>query len=563
MFVLDAYAARSCPVKTHHQFHPGFTEPEPTTERLRFPAAAEFADRVLAAILSAAGDRAFDARGLHEAPSAEQEQACLDAMDAGRDVIVEGLLPRDWAGHRSGRPSLLIRDPESGGYLPAAVKYQRVLDVRRDEAPFDYSTLTDPTRRLQRTGFRFKWQLRVNLALQLAHYWRMLEAIGRAAPGEPRAAAVGTDPIEPEGEVLTWISLVEPLITPGALLGRPAGADGDPVTPASPVSALTRYDAEFGWRVRIAEEAAGRSAGDPPALFPVITRECGWCRWWPVCRDLVDEDDLSLRISKSPLDLHEMTALRTLDLGTVSSLAAADLDAVLPGYLPQVGHRAGAEERLRLAQRRSRLLLEGIELDRVTSGPIELPEAEVEIDLDIETSRGDRVYLWGFLLHDTSTGRRELRQFAAFTDLDDAAELALAREALTWLRDAVAERDSLVFHYSDYEVTKIDKIGRAADPVLAWASAFARERFVDLFTPVRQHFFGANGLGLKAVAGQGPRFTWRDDSPGGLNSMSWFEDAVRAETAVARELARTRVLEYNEDDVRATWHVRRWLRAQG
>ena len=43
--------------------------------------------------------------------------------------------------------------------------------------------------------------------------------------------------------------------------------------------------------------------------------------------------------------------------------------------------------------------------------------------------------------------------------------------------------------------------------------------FVDLFTLVRAHFFGTNGLGLKTVAHAGAGFSWRDDDPGGLNSQ--------------------------------------------
>jgi predicted RecB family nuclease len=62
------------------------------------------------------------------------------------------------------------------------------------------------------------------------------------------------------------------------------------------------------------------------------------------------------------------------------------------------------------------------------------------------------------------------------------------------------------------------------------------------------------------VASAGAGFHWRDDDPGGLNSMRWFEEAVHAPNKDIREQARTRVLEYNEDDVRATWHLRRWLR---
>ena len=65
------------------------------------------------------------------------------------------------------------------------------------------------------------------------------------------------------------------------------------------------------------------------------------------------------------------------------------------------------------------------------------------------------------------------------------------------------------------------------------------------------------------VATRAAGFRWRDESPGGLNSQAWFDEAVSGATADVRAAARQRVLEYNEDDVEATWHVRRWLRTLG
>jgi predicted RecB family nuclease len=77
---------------------------------------------------------------------------------------------------------------------------------------------------------------------------------------------------------------------------------------------------------------------------------------------------------------------------------------------------------------------------------------------------------------------------------------------------------------------------------------------------VQTHFFGAAGLGLKQIAVTAG-FGWRDADPGGLNSQRWFDDAVHATAAETRAAARQRVLAYNEDDVRATAHLRAWLRA--
>ena len=65
MFTLDAYAARSCPLKVHHAFHPGLTRPAPTGTVNRIPGAAEFLSSAYAAILAGAPGT-VDLRGLDE-----------------------------------------------------------------------------------------------------------------------------------------------------------------------------------------------------------------------------------------------------------------------------------------------------------------------------------------------------------------------------------------------------------------------------------------------------------------------------------------------------------------
>jgi len=549
-FTLDAYAARSCPVKTHHHFHPGMVRSSEPITIPRLPGAAEFSAAAIARLIAGAAE-VVDLRGSDASGSEAAEEACLAAMEAGAEVIIGGLLPRDWAGHRQGRPELLVRDP-AGGYVPGTFKFQRIVDSRKDDQPFSYSTLDHITDRRTGTGWRYRWHWRWANAVQLAHLWRLLESAGHAAVSGPTGIVVGNEVTCGDGPLVAWLDLTEACVpAPPALATT---SDG----PRS-VSALERYDVEFAERVRLAETAAAAAPDDPPLLAPVVNHECSYCVWWTTCRPQLDDDDLSLRISKSPLDAHEIGVLRGAGITTVRDLAVADLEALLPDYLPQVQHRFGAEDRIRLAQRRSRLLHHGRQLDRLTSGPIELPRADLEIDVDIETSRDDRVYLWGFWVDD---GAHEpyYRSFAGFEDLDEDQEQELARSAMRWLREIVDGRSSLVFHYSDYELIRLQRLTRPGDEVLEWANAYAREHFIDLFALVRTHFFGANGLGLKVVASAGAGFHWRDDDPGGLNSMIWFDEAVHGEDPEAREQATQRVLDYNEDDVRATWALRRWLR---
>jgi predicted RecB family nuclease len=277
----------------------------------------------------------------------------------------------------------------------------------------------------------------------------------------------------------------------------------------------------------------------------------------------LDPEDVSLRINTAPLDMREIATLRQHGITTITELADAELDQLLEWYLPEVTHRSGAEDRIRVAARRARMLLAGISFDRETTGPIEVPQAEVEIDLDIESSVEGRIYLWGFLVQRAGEDDAVYHEFSRFDDLDDLSEAALAIDAFTWLRSVIESTPStVVYHYSGYEVAKIIELARRErDELLDWAAAYAEQDFVDLLEIVKAHYFGVRGLGLKLMA-RHVGFRWRDDDPGGLNSQLWFADAVHGDSAEVRAGARRRVLEYNEDDVTATSQVRSWLRAQ-
>lgn len=395
---------------------------------------------------------------------------------------------------------------------------------------------------------------RDGVLLQIAHYWRLLEAIGYAADGPPIAGIVGTDEYAAPGEVsITWVPLAEPFV-------RTFSRSSE--TGWRLRTVLERYDHEHDFRVRVAENAL---SGGEPIVAPIRVRECESCLWWEVCRPKLGADDLSVRIDKAPLDVREISALRGLGIRTITDLAGADLESVKPLYLPEVRHKPAAEQRLETAAHRARLMLASVDLERITTGPIELPAAEIEIDLDIETAADERVYLWGFLVDDTRTEDQPVFvEFSAWEDLSAGAETALARRALGWLQEQLTGPASVrVYHYSAYEVVRLQQLVEASgDPLLADALEVARTEWCDLFLIMRDHWFGTQGLGLKIVASLGAGFEWRDAEPGGLNSQAWFEEAVHAPSAEARAAARKRVLDYNEDDVRATWQLRRWLRDQ-
>lgn len=561
-FVLDAYSARSCPVKTHNAFNPTLEKPAaPLDESLRgsFDGGMDFRDLTLKAILQR-NDDVQDFRKLQQegASWTELETACISAMENGVGIIIGGMLPLDLEAHRSGRPDLLVRGADAAdgrpGYLPVRIKPYRVLEKQMGCVDLARSTLDGLASRSPLQDLRYRTR-REGALLELAHHWRLLEASGHAST-DRLVGVIGTDrlPEDGNGTVIAWVPLDLRFIR---TFSRTASS-GHRLR-----SALERYDHEHGFRVHVAEQAT--ALGENPDLRPVVrpirVRECEWCAWWDTCRGQMDDDDLSLRISKTPLDVRELQALVSLGIRTIHELAVADVEEILPDYLPLTSHRDRSAARLRQAARRARMLADGVALERLSDDPIGVPRAEVEIDFDIETAEGDITYLWGALVTNRTTGEQYFHHESSFQALPPDAEVELAASFARWLLGMVEAHPGLrVYHYSDYETVHMRRLAdRSNHPDLLAACELIRGHFVDLFRYVRDTMVAVDGLGLKVVATQGAGFTWRDEEPNGLASQTWYQSALDAALPETRSAARTRVLQYNEDDVRATLAVREWL----
>jgi hypothetical protein len=564
-FVLDAYAARSCPVKTQNHFHPAMQLPRlDDDESLHeaFLGGASFKTLTMNTLLERFAGRAVDCRSLSNQSWQVQVDAATAAMADGVDVVIGGVLPLDVPGHRSGRADLYLRGPDTDagtpGYHPVQVKYHRVLERQTpgpDREPQRLSRLGEPLLRtaLDEAEQSFRFSSRELDLLQLAHYWRLLEAAGFAAGGGPWAGIVGTDQVASLGNVrvISWVRLdVKAIRT----FSRTAATGWRRRSP------LERYDHEHGFRVKVAQVASASAARPTiPARRHADPRRGDRCVWWETRRPCSTTTTPSVRIDKSPLDVREIAVLRAR-ASSRSPIWPVDLDALLPSYLP--GWPTGTVARSGRLAAGARLML-SVELERTTQGPVGLPIGEIEIDFDIETSAEDRVYLWGFLVHETGAdGEGSYVEFSEFSELTDAAELSLAVAAVTWLRELVAANPDArvrVFHYSDYELVRLTRLA-AADPsgTLAWATEFAADAFCDLFEVMRANFFGTHGLGLKHGRPR-RRLRLADDDPGGLNSQRWFDDAVHAESPVSAR-RRAACAGVQRDDGGHRGPPRRWLR---
>lgn len=265
---------------------------------------------------------------------------------------------------------------------------------------------------------------------------------------------------------------------------------------------------------------------------PKRLKQCATCRFWPLCRPRLEElDDISLVLPGGRGD-----AWRERGLTTVQSLIDASV---------------GEPSRIAAAWR------EGIAVLR-RPGAIEVPRADVEVDIDMEAYLDQGAYLWG-----TFDGRT-YRGFATWEEVGGAAEEANFAAFWSWLTQLRANAHTAGKTFRAYcfsasgENYWMQASARRFGSVDASAvQAFiASEEWVDVFAIARRHLVGTDGLGLK-VLGPAAGFEWEDSDMDGERSV-----ALRRAARLGDADARAMLLRYNEDDCRATRAVREFLAAQ-
>lgn len=497
--------------------------PDPATEQ-RIVDAAEHRREVAGRLASSLGGDWTDVP--REASRANREQMTTAAMRAGARFVSGAQLPADVTGGRHGAIDLLVRSRD--GYVPVLIVRHKVTDAGSGartsplSSPLPDSQLVDP---LRRTRAQPRDQLR------LAHIVRMLEACGSSAAGPATGGVIGVD-----ADVVVWHDLEAPT-WPG---GR---------------TAMAEYDYRFADRLAVATAAA---AGTEPLAYPSRINECKGCPWWPICgQQLLAQRDVSLVIRGE-----DATALRGIGIRTVDDLASLPPDQA--ETLPLTA--ACPTDAVTLAKAWQRELSLVRRVHRV-----EVPRGDVEIDVDMESFVDSGAYLWGCWLSGADVGEAPgYRSFVTWEPLPSDDEARSFAEFWTWfgsVRRRASERGLSFRAYCYNELAENRWMlasaerfaGKPGIPTVAEVREFIEsDQWVDLFLAVRDQFLCPNGKGLKVIA-PSAGFAWRDAEAGGENSMRWYRDAVGLGGGPPSPAQRLRLLEYNEDDVRATWTLRRWM----
>jgi predicted RecB family nuclease len=526
--LLEAGVVSRCRRRVHLENDPTMRDapraaPDPAAEQRKADAAAHrraVAERIAGSV----------GGGLTRIPpqdrAADRERATVEALSSGAPLVWGAQLPQDERSGRRGGIDLLVRT--ESGYVPVLVVRHKVTDPGTGARTTPLAELdpdgasADPLRKVRPQP---RDQLR------LAHVRRLLQAAGFAADGRATGGVVGMD-----ADVVVWHDLEAPT-WPG---GR---------------TALDEYDARFADRLAIA--AAARSGAQPLAQ-PSRILACRSCPWWPVCeRDLRESRDVSLVLRGE-----DAVALRGVGVATVDDLAGLDPSGESPAQLVGMSF-ADAVVLARAWQR---------DLTLVRKVPdVSVPRADVEVDVDMESFGDAGAYMWGCLLSGADVGvPAGYHAFATWEPLPCPDEARSFAEFWGWLM-GVRERAraaGLTFRAYCYNelaenrwmIASAERFaGHPGMPTVEQVQEFiGSAEWFDLFGSVRDQFLCARGKGLKTIAPEAG-FRWRDAEAGGENSMRWYRDAVGMDGGTADADQRRRLLEYNEDDVRATWTLRSWM----
>lgn len=294
-----------------------------------------------------------------------------------------------------------------------------------------------------------------------------------------------------------------------------------------------------------------------PEVF-ISRQRCSLCQWFSHCYAIAkSQQHLSLLPGVTP---SRYTQLQDLNVTTLQSLANASLDQLEPVFGYAVGQQMVLQAQS-VVENRPILLPFGNAY--LLQKPLALPTAQtrsytptiqsftarVELYFDIEAQPDLNLdYLLGVLVVD-----RQAKTETFHSLLAERPE----EEGLIWQQflDLVWQYPlAPIFHFCSYEVDTVKRLAKLYHTPRERVRPLL-ERFVDVYEQVTQTVtLPVESYALKSIA-RWLGFEWHDPQANGSQSICWYDQW--SETGDRSFLDAIR--RYNEDDCRATHHVKDWL----
>jgi len=278
-----------------------------------------------------------------------------------------------------------------------------------------------------------------------------------------------------------------------------------------------------------------------PPVF-IARQRCGLCRWHGYCYAIAkSQQHLSLLPGVTP---SRYTQLQALGLVSIESLANVSSAQLAPVFGDKMGQHLVLQAQAVVQQRA--ILYSSLPIAHssipLSASPIELYfDIEAEPDLNLD-------YLLGVLVVDRS---RKTQTFHSLLAEQPRAEELIWQQFL----DLVWQYPQApIFHFCSYEVDTVKRLAKLYDTPKERVQPLM-SRFVDVYEQVTQTaVLPVESYALKSIA-RWLGFDWRDPKASGSQCIYWYDQWLDTGD---RTLLET-IQRYNEDDCRATYHVKDWL----
>ena len=282
--------------------------------------------------------------------------------------------------------------------------------------------------------------------------------------------------------------------------------------------------------------------------LPAYSATCKLCHWYSACvKRMKETDDLTTipELGRAKRDVMYDS------VRTVKAFASVEPDTFIAGK-KTVFQGIGSNS-LRKFHDRAKLL-SAKDARPFARTRIELPASDRELFFDIEVDpTRDTCYLHGFI--ERRGGNNDTEKFVAayVVDASPEAEKEAFAQAWAYLCDS---RPCVIYYYSKYERTIYRKLQQKYPEVCSSEDIedlFDPSTAIDLYNDVikKATEWPTWDYSIKSIA-KYLGFSWRDSNPSGAASIEWFNRWVESGDPAIRQ----RVIDYNEDDCRATRVVR-------
>ena len=279
---------------------------------------------------------------------------------------------------------------------------------------------------------------------------------------------------------------------------------------------------------------------------PALSGVCKLCDWYNSCKNWCEEKkDLTniFYLGRSVRDIMN----KDLSIESVGDLLKLDIEEVMKEKKKDKQYLRGVGEKLLLKFiNRGNILYKTKQ--PIIYEKIIFPKVSYELFFDIEDDPTQEfVYLHGLYVR-----TRDNERYIYFL----AKEVSMEAEQEAWKNFweyiySLPKDDFAVYYYSHHEKTTFKKLQKRYPDVIDLEKVdefFDNPNVIDLYTIVQSKSdWPVSSYSLKTLASY-LGFDWRDKTPSGALSIQWFNEYLDKKNDSLMQ----RILEYNEDDCKAT-----------